>query len=294
MLVDTGATVSLVDKKVFDLVKSGRALRKVKRRLIAANGESLQVYGESCLKFMLQGHLVKHDVIVCDLPGAEAIMGIDLIEDLGGVLDVANGTLHAKSLGVTLRLHRAGVSKCSKVALVDTSIIPPQSEVILAGRKVGSRWNVNEKLGLVEPTTQLPENGQILVAKALVDAAQDCVPLRVANFTSETVVLRRGTVAGLLKPVEEVCEEMHKTGNRPETPIAGAAVPEHLRSMVEDAHVALNDSQREQVSALGPRVREARWQAGKNTSGRTPHRHGGCAAYKTAPPSPGVGQARGH
>ena len=104
MLVDTGATVSLVDKKVFDLVKSGRALRKVKGRLIAANGESLQVYGESCLKFMLQGHLVKHDVIVCDLPGAEAIMGIDLIEDLGGVLDVANGTLHAKSLGVTLRL----------------------------------------------------------------------------------------------------------------------------------------------------------------------------------------------
>ena len=250
MLVDTGATVSLVDKKVFDLVRSGRALQKVKRRLIAANGESLKVYGEARLKFMLQGHLVKHDVIVCDLPGAEAIMGIDLIEDLGGVLDVANGTLHAKSLGVTLRLHRAGVSKCSKVALVDTSIIPPRSEVILAGRKIGGRWNENEKLGLVEPTTQLPENGQILVAKALVNAERDCVPLRVANLTSEPVVLRRGTVAGLLKPVEEVCEETHETGVRQETPIAGAVVPEHLKSMVEDAHEALNDSQREQVSAL--------------------------------------------
>ena len=68
ILVDTGATVSLVDKKVFDLVKKKKcSLQKVKRRLIAANGESLQVYGEMCLRFMLQGHLVKHDVIVCDL-----------------------------------------------------------------------------------------------------------------------------------------------------------------------------------------------------------------------------------
>ena len=209
MLVDTGATVSLVDKKVFDLATKKRSLLKVKRRLIAANGESLQVYGETNLKIMLQGHLVTHDVIVCDLPGAEAIMGIDLIEDLGGVLDVANGTLHAKSLGVTLRLHRAGVSKCSKVALVDTTIVPPRSEVLLAGRKVGGRWNSEEKLGIVEPTTQLPENGQVLVARTLVNAEQKCVPLRVANLTSEPVVLRRGTVAGLLKPVEEVCDDVH-------------------------------------------------------------------------------------
>ena len=68
MLVDTGATVSLVNK-VFDLATKKRSLLKVKRRLIAANGESLQVYGETSLKFMLQGHLVTHDVIVCDLPG---------------------------------------------------------------------------------------------------------------------------------------------------------------------------------------------------------------------------------
>ena len=83
--------MSLVNKKVFDLATKERSLLKVKRRLIAANGESLQVYGETSLKFMLQGHLVTHDVIVCDLPGVEAIMGIDLIEDLSGVLDVANG-----------------------------------------------------------------------------------------------------------------------------------------------------------------------------------------------------------
>ena len=241
---------------------------------------------------------MKHDVIVCDLPGTEAIMGIDLIEELGGVLDVANGTLHAKSMGVTLRLHRAGVSKCSKVALVVTSIIPPQSEVILARRKVGSQWNVNEKLGLGEPTTQLPENGQILVAKALVNAEQDCVPLRVANLTSEPVVLRRGTVAGLLKPVEEVCEEGHETGNRQENPIDGTDVPEHLRSMVEDAHEALNDSQREQVSAVVYRWAHV-FAKHDGKLGKTPlveHRRdtGGCAPYKTAPPSPGVGQARGH
>ena len=97
MLVDTGATVSLVDKKVYDLVKTGCPLRKVKSRLIADNGESLQVYGETCLELMLQGHLVKHNVIVCDLPGAKAIMGVDLIEDLGGMLDVANGALHART-----------------------------------------------------------------------------------------------------------------------------------------------------------------------------------------------------
>ena len=225
MLVDTGATVSLVDKKVFDLAKTGGSLRKVTRQLIAANWESLQVYGETCLNFMLQGHLVKHDVIVCDLPGVEAIMGIDLIEDLGGMLDVANGTLHARTLGATLRLHRAGMSKCSKVTLVDTTVVPPRSEITLAGRKVGGRWDPNEKkLGIVEPTTQLPENGQILDAKALVNAEQECVPLRVANLTSEPVV------------EEETAED--------------ADIPEHLRGMVEDANESLNEAQRKQVSAL--------------------------------------------
>ena len=227
MLVDTGATVSLVDK-IFDQVKKKWSLKKIKRRLIAANGEPLQVYGEACLKFMLQGHLVKHDVIVCDLPGAEAIMGIDLIEDLGGVLDVSNGTLHAKSLGATLKLHRSGVSKCSRVALVDTMIVPPRSEVMLAGRKVGDRWNTKEKIGIVEPSTQLPENGQILVAKALVSAEQECVPLRVANLTDETVVLRRGTVAGILKPVDEVCGDDASEHAKQCQVSEEADLPEHL------------------------------------------------------------------
>ena len=74
-----------------------------------------------------------------------------------------------------------------KVALVDTTIMPPKSEIILAGRKVGGRWNADEKLGIVEPTTQLPESGQVLVAKALVNAEQEYVPLRVANLTSEVI-----------------------------------------------------------------------------------------------------------
>ena len=158
-------------------------------------------------------------------------------------------TLHARTLGAALRLHRAGMSKCSKVTLVDTAVVPPRSEIILAGRKVGGRWDPNEKLGIVEPTTQLPENGQILVAKALVNAEQDCVPIRVANLTSEPVVLRRGTVAGLLKPVEEVHDEVHPQGKMEES-AEDTEIPEHLRGMVEDANESLNETQRKQVSAL--------------------------------------------
>ncbi len=80
-LVDTGAEVSLVHRRVFDKLKHGYDLGKQKVNLQAVNGNKLQVDGCATIKFKLGGRKFQHTFYVVDGLNRNVILGRDWIID---------------------------------------------------------------------------------------------------------------------------------------------------------------------------------------------------------------------
>ena len=78
-LVDTGAEVSLVHRRVFDKLKHGYVLGKQKVNLQAVNGNKLQVDGCATVKFKLGGRKFHHTFYVVDGLNRNVILGKDWI-----------------------------------------------------------------------------------------------------------------------------------------------------------------------------------------------------------------------
>ena len=88
-----------------------------------------------------------------------------------------------------------------------------------------------------------------MIARSLVDMQQDCIPLRVANFTSETVTLHKGTVAAVCEEVIGIETNSHKLEsiyqiNQQTADVQNTRIPEHLTGLYESSECLLNGDQR--------------------------------------------------
>ena len=80
-LVDTGAEVSLVHRRIFDKLKDGYVMGMQKVNLQAVNGDKLQVDGCATIKFKLGGQKFQHTFYVVDGLNRNVILGRDWIID---------------------------------------------------------------------------------------------------------------------------------------------------------------------------------------------------------------------
>ena len=243
-LLDTGASVTLIDKTVYDKFRSPPELQKCDVKLIAANGEGISVYGKAFLPLTFGDTTAEHQTVVCNLSGSIGILGIDLLERLGAVADLSKGLLSLKSTGATVKLHKRNMPVVARVTVAEPAVLPPHSEMIINGRPDQRRWR--EKIGIVEPLRNFGGIDPILTAKCVVDSSSGSVPVRVANLGDEPVVLNRGTVVALIKPIESI-EPLPVPEDKGPPP---SSVPAHLQEMVEGACANLSPEQALKVTNL--------------------------------------------
>ena len=129
---------------------------------------------------------------------------------------------------------------CCRVDLIDHINVPPESEIIMAGKPIDNLDLI--KTGLVEPSMQFVENTGLLVAKVLIDPKSGKkIPLRFINLSKERISVYKDTVTAVLQPVEYVDSEKvnltngprgEKTCRRGVANYTGADQPEHPRSLI--------------------------------------------------------------
>ena len=234
-----------MDFAVFKSIRDGPTLKPCDVQLSAANGRQIEVFGEVLLPITLDSVTVEHHTVVCNLSGKIGIIGEDLLSRVGAITDHRNGTLHMSDYNKTLVLHRKGASLCARVSIARVSVIPPRSEMIVPGVADNRRWS--ESIGLIESSNQLSKHGPVMLAKSLVSTEHGEVPLRIANVGEEPIVLQRGTVAAIIRPVSAI----DGNNDEPAPPLGEADdVPEHLLAMAEEACKDLDDAQSKAVRQL--------------------------------------------
>ncbi|CAG2245269.1 unnamed protein product [Mytilus edulis] len=126
MLIDTGATVSLISKKLFDSMRL-HVLSPMDREILTTNGSPLNVFGKTIIDIDINGYVYSNIAVVADL-NIDGILGIDFQRSHSCVIDITKGNIWVN--GRETRLLFEGQIGCYRVYVATTVKLPPTSQEI--------------------------------------------------------------------------------------------------------------------------------------------------------------------
>ncbi|CAC5401072.1 unnamed protein product [Mytilus coruscus] len=126
MLIDTGATVSLISKKLFDRMRS-HVLSPMDREILTTNGSPSILFGKTIIDNEINGHVCSNIAVIADL-NVEGILGIDFQRSQNCVIDITKGNVWVN--GKETRLHFEGQIGYYGVYVASIVQLPPRSKNI--------------------------------------------------------------------------------------------------------------------------------------------------------------------
>ncbi|XP_072016489.1 uncharacterized protein [Amphiura filiformis] len=128
--------------------------------------------------------------------------------------------------------------------------IPAEHEMVVPACLAGNRRG--SMMCLVEPIDQGIEDDDLMVARAVVDASSETIPVRIMNLGSEEKVLKAGKVVARLLQIEEedVEVECEQSVRRCEELGAEVELPEHLTELYERCATDLEPEGKRQIFEL--------------------------------------------
>ena len=168
VLVDTGATVTLVSTRLYNkLSETVRPnLHTVKQTIMSANGTPLSVRGKSEFNFTIDKKTYHNDAVVTDIK-VDGILGLDFLKANNCTIDMSKEVLNIN--GKDIRMSIEGSLGCFRVTAVETVSIPPRSEVIIQGKVcVPDGLDPPKCDSIIEPICKETMNKSTLTAMTMV------------------------------------------------------------------------------------------------------------------------------
>ncbi len=242
-LLDTGAECSIVNEGIWREIEKGDrkvALESVSSSLVLANGERMSVSGVFTSGLVLGGLNVEGSLMVAPIGDLNGVLGLDFLEKLGAVLDLAQGVLQIDDYTITMHKTQNSKSLYCRICVEEMVTIPANSEMSVVG-KVPLDWEQSCSVGILEPVESLPSSHGLLLARAVVCPSRGSVPLRLLNLNEDSVTIKAGCAVATLSPTagvssldqqEETCHD---------------ELPEYLQPLVEGCRENLSASESEKL-----------------------------------------------
>ena len=237
-LVDTGATLTIVSSKLWEVINSKNSLTPFDTPLVSAAGDTTKVKGRTELSMTFGDLQYSVPVIIADMD-IDVVLGFDFMQEQ----DVSVSVAHRKMIigKQEFLLQCSGKIGCYRVVLTDRIDIPAGTEIITQ-RKVNEASISRIGIGLVEPSETSILDGKGLVARALVKA-DGTIPLRIANFSMDTQTLYPGTDIARISKIQGI-QEIDRQ-NQPES-----TIPAHLKMLFERTTVGMVKKEKKEVIKL--------------------------------------------
>lgn len=240
MLIDTGASVTILRNDIFENLLSNPKTESVRASLVKATGELSPFYGKAYMKHNIGGKPYEHNIFLADIQN-EGILGIDFLKANKSNVMFSKGyiAIHGKKIPC-FSLSDEYKNPCCSISMCEDVEIPPESEMIIHCLLLG--YLDQSKIGILEPPSRFIEKSGLLVAKSLISLQKEIIPLRVINLNKEACTLYKETIAGVVEPVEELEVERVNT-MYPIEHDHTKETPDHLRELLERSCENLNDNQ---------------------------------------------------
>ena len=250
MLVDTGATKSILSRDVFSNLRSKLSLSYNNLpKLQLADDTSLHVAGRTTAKIKLGPLNTTQQFLVANI-GDEGILGLDFLRGNKCQLDMRTDEMKIDNCKILLGKGQP-IIEIGKVACREDIVIPPRAEYILP-TQISYECDNNECL--VEPNPSFEAIRHLKVASCLVNMQSKFAPVRILNPNQEPVELKKGETIGYAyeiietetitnenQPSNETSEKLNGLSIKPTQELS--TIPEHLVDLMNNISHQVTDGE---------------------------------------------------
>ena len=200
-LVDSGSTASVIHPDVLSRISWIADVHREHQSGQLRLADGGVVYTQGSVKLLLKlgtdSVPIQHDFIVAAIE-APAVVGLDFMRAHGCILNVTEGTLVVED-----KVHMCSTMQhlpsCFRIAMAETVIVPPYSEMVIPGVVQGQAHFTE---GLIENLESPLCDGHVALAKLVVNPAGGDVPLRVVNMGYQSAKLHQGMIIASCEPAQ--------------------------------------------------------------------------------------------
>ena len=257
-LVDTGSTISVVHPSILTRLPDDVAVQMNSQvgQIRLADGSMIDTLGTVQLKVQLGADKESwtHDWVVSEVE-TPVVIGVDFLRDHRCTLDVRAGTL---TVGDTVHVcrYRESMPQVFRIKVAETVEVPARSEMIVPGEMADTSYLT---LGVVEGNGQPMCDGNVLVARAILNPSDSVLPLRVMNLSGEPQKLYKGTNIATCEPVTAVRETSfvdhissmsHVESGCPGKDDGDFHLPSHIGKLIDDCEQYLTVDEKDMAECL--------------------------------------------
>ena len=237
-LLDTGSSVTLINKTTYDNLKYKEPIKKYDFPLTAANGSKIKVYGVTEIKMKIGKEPLKYKFLVASNLSRSIILGRDFIYK-----NKINFYSQLKSIKINNSyIPLSNDNEVNSITRLNVNLVlPPNTTHVVTMRP--RRTNNHEFSDVAfTPTTKgyLAEQPEVFVAPS-VAKHQNKVPVQISNTSNRTIKLKKGCVLGT---IELISSDVHQISSYQDLPphnakltkqefLQQAKVPEEFKSDIE-------------------------------------------------------------
>ena len=249
MLLDTGASVSILSNKFIDSCTEANkfVIKPIRRSLVTATGEIQPFIGITNLSITIGSRTFEHEFLVASIQN-DGILGVDFLTSHGCDLLITQGILQIGSENIPcFSDHDLSYRASCRVVVKETTVVPPQTEIMLQGVIIDKLKSCGPKV--LETSAKFTENSGLLVARSLVNVDSQSVPLQMVNFHDEPFKVHKGTVVAYCEdilditttPVNHIIAEDRSSENN---------IPSHMTELYSQGCEHLNSDQCQSLKKL--------------------------------------------
>lgn len=237
-LVDTGASVSLIHRRITEHFPQNECPKSTQIKLRAATGDSIKVIGEMDLRFKLGKKYLNHTFIVADNIGKNVILGRDCLKEHEMKVDFGKNQLILPGQNVPLQ---NDIYMTSLVRVANKQVLLPQTSTIV-WCKLNNQRPVNKDkeycICAIETGFVNQEPGLMVSNSVSKIGRKRKFPVLICNNTNKRMKLNRGNVVAKIEDIEGDCvpltEAIHSStleGDKQSLDLT--SIPEEHREQLE-------------------------------------------------------------
>ena len=251
MLVDTGASVTVLNKKIFEKLppSSKSLLSPVKLNLVTATGETSAFIGKLSVDIKIENKYFSQDILIADIQN-DGILGVDFLSCHKCDVLLSKSCLLIKCNKIPCYHFDKNLQpNICRIAVTQDVVVPPESEVIVPGKIIYPVINVHN--AMVSGIPSFVNKTGLLMAYGLVKPNMGVIPLRLLNVTEKECKVYANTVSANLQAVDfvEPCVYHSETVNVSSLGVSDD-IPPHLKELYENSSKGLRDEEKLQLKAL--------------------------------------------
>lgn len=200
VLIDTGATVSLISKRIMHDAKIQHTLEPwTEGPIRTANGQPLEIIGIATVNLVVGQANITYKAIAVETLARGVILGKNILELVGATLNLDNRTITFKGCDPvcfesmcheTMEVEHVVCEM--DVVLAQGVKIPARSEAIVAVTVEGGARISDKYLGVIKERQEVDGRQKIYVANTVVELGGEKAHCMVVNPTEKDVVVIKG------------------------------------------------------------------------------------------------------